>query len=69
MPVLGDLNEKAISLEELSEVVNKIKSGKPPGLNGFPVKCLKKVGIAVLKWQVRLLKVSFVSGLFCYRGV
>ena len=69
MPVLGDLNAKAISLEELSEVLNKIKSVKPPGLNGFPVKCLKKVGIAVLKWQVGLLTVSFVSGLFCLRGV
>ena len=35
MPVLGDLNEKAISLEEVGEAVNEIKSGKAPGLDGF----------------------------------
>ena len=43
MPVLEDLNERAISLEEVGEVVNEMKSGKVPGLDGFPVECLKKV--------------------------
>ena len=47
MPVLGDLNGRAISLEEVGEAVNEIKSGKAPGLNGFQVECLKKCGIAV----------------------
>ena len=28
MPVLGDLNKRAISLEEVGEAVNEIKSGK-----------------------------------------
>ena len=37
MPVLGDLNEIAISLEEVGEAVNEMKSGKAPGLDGFPV--------------------------------
>ena len=46
MPVLRDLNERAISLEELGEAVNEMKSGKAPGLDGFPVECLKKVGLA-----------------------
>ena len=49
MPVLGDLNERAISLEEVREVVNEMKSGKAPRLNGFPVECLKKGGTAVLE--------------------
>ena len=40
MPVLGDLNERSISLEEVREAVNEIKSGKVPGLDGFPVECL-----------------------------
>ena len=44
MPVLGDLNERAISLEELGETVNEMKSGKATGLDGFPVECLKKGG-------------------------
>ena len=41
--MLKDLNERAISLVEVREVVNKIKSGKAPGLDGFPVECRRKV--------------------------
>ena len=37
MPVLRDLNERAISLEEVGEAVNEMRSGKAPGLDGFPV--------------------------------
>ena len=62
MPVLGDLNERAISLEEVGEAVNEMKSGKAPGLDEFPVECLKKCGIAVLEWLVRLLNLSFDRG-------
>ena len=54
MPVFGDLNERAISLEEVVEAVNEMKSGKAPGLDTFPVECLKKGGMAVLEWLVRL---------------
>ena len=42
--------------------MNVIKSGKAPGLNGFPVACLKKCGMAVLEWLVRLLNLSFDMG-------
>ena len=58
MPVLGDLNERAISLEEVVEAVNEMKSAKAPGLDGFPVECSKKGGMAVLEWLVRLLNLS-----------
>ena len=47
MPVLGDLNERAIALEEVREAVNEMRSCKAPGLDGFPVECLKKGGMAV----------------------
>ena len=57
MPVLGDLNERAISL--VRETVNEMKSDKAPGLDGFLVECLKKCGMAVLEWLVRLLNLSF----------
>ena len=58
-----DLNERAISLEEVRESVNKMKSGNAPGLDGFPVECLNKGGIAVLEWLVRrLLNLSFDIG-------
>ena len=62
MPLLGDLNERGISLEEVGEAVNEIKSGKAPGLYGFPVECLKKGGMAVLEWLVKLLNLSFDKG-------
>ena len=39
MAVLEDLNERAISLVKVSEAVNEMKSGKAPGLDGFPVEC------------------------------
>ena len=50
MPVLGDLNERAISLVEVREAVNELISGEAPGLDGFPVECLKKSGMVVLEW-------------------
>ena len=59
MPVLGDLNETAISLEEVREAVNEMKSGKAPGLDGFQVECLKKCGMVMFEWRVRLLNLSF----------
>ena len=62
MPMLGDFNARAISLEEVRKLVNEIKSGKAPGLDGFPVECLKKVGMAVLDWLSRLLNLSFDMG-------
>ena len=52
---MGDLNERAISLVEVGEAVNEMKSGKTLGLDGFLVECLKKDGLAVLEWLVRLL--------------
>ena len=62
MPVLGDLNESDISLEEVKEAVNNVKSGETSGLNGLSVECLKKGGMAVIEWLVRQLNVSFDMG-------
>ena len=59
---MADLNERAISLEEVVEAVNEMKSDKATGLNGFMVECLKKGGMAVLKWLIRLLNLSFDMG-------
>ena len=60
--MLGDLNEVTISLEELEQAGNEMKSGKAPTLDGLPVECLKKGGMAVLEWLVRLLNLSFYVG-------
>ena len=62
MPVLGDLNERAKSLEEVREEVKEMKSGKAPMLVGFSIECLKKGDTAVLAWLVRLLNVNFDIG-------
>ena len=42
--------------------MNEMKSGKAPGLDGFMVECLKKGGMGVLEWLVRLLNLSFDMG-------
>ena len=60
--MLEDLNGRAISLVEGREAVNEMKSGKAPGLDAFPVECLKKSGMAVLEWLVRLLNLTFDMG-------
>ena len=42
--------------------MNEMKSVKAPGLDGFPVKYLKKGGMALLEWLVRLLNLSIDVG-------
>ena len=42
--------------------MNEMKSGKAAGLDGFQVECLKKGGMAVFEWLVRLLNISFDMG-------
>ena len=60
--MLRDLNEREISLEEVGEVRNEMKYGKARGLDGFPVECIKKGGMAVLECLVRLLNLCFEMG-------
>ena len=67
--MLGGLNGRAISLVEVREAVNEMTSGKTPGLDGFKVEYLKKGGMAVLEWLVRLLNLSFGRGLYLWTGV
>ena len=50
------------SLSLVREAVNEMKSGKAPGLDGFPVECLKKGGMSVLEWLVRLLNLILDMG-------
>ena len=60
--MLGSLNERAILLEEVWKTVNEMRFGKAPGMDGFPVECLQKGGMAVLKWLVRQLNLSSDMG-------
>ena len=42
--------------------MNEMKSAKAHGLDGFPMQCLKKGGMAMLEWLVPLLNLSFDTG-------
>ena len=55
VPVFGELNERALLTVEVREVVNEMKAGKSPGLDRFLVECLKKGGMIVFEWLVKLL--------------
>ena len=67
--MLGDLNGRTISLVEVREAVNEMKSGKAPGLDGLTIECLKKGGMAVLEWLFILLNVFLIWGLYLWSGV
>ena len=41
-------------IRRLEFISTKMKCGKAPGLDVFPLKCLKKGGMAVMEWLVRL---------------
>ena len=64
VPVLGELNDKAIStIEAVGEAGNEIKLVGDPGLDGFPVYWVTiNAGMAVLERLVRLLNASFDTG-------
>ena len=62
MPVLRELNERVISIEEVKEAVNEMKSGKAPGVDGYAVECLKKIGVA------RGIVSETVERKFCFGG-
>ena len=46
-----------------------MKSGKAPGLDGFPLECLKKCSMVMLEWLVRLSNISFDCGMYLWTGV
>ena len=46
-----------------------MKSGKAPVLDGFPVECLKKGGVAVLEWLVILLNLILIWGFYLWTGM
>ena len=47
MAVWRELTARVISIEEVREAVNEMKSGKALGLDGFPLECFKKGGVSV----------------------
>ena len=60
MEMFGRLEASTASVFENRYILSSVlQSGKAPGLDGFPVECLKKGCMAMLECLVRLLNVSF----------
>lgn len=63
MPRLNEQNEVDVTKEEVERALSEVKSGKAPGLDGCMVECLKKGGVVVVDWLVRLFNVCFDRGM------
>ena len=51
IPVLRDLNEGAMMIEEIQVVENEIQAEKAPVFFGCPMECLMKRGVHWLCWS------------------
>ena len=58
--VMGEENEREITIEEVKRALNETKGGKAPGMDGVRVEMLKEGGVTVLQWLVRLFNVCFM---------
>ena len=62
VPVMGEENEREITIEEVKRELNETKGGKAPGMDGVRVEMLKEGGVTVLEWLVssvpKMVKVS-----------
>ena len=60
VPVMGEENEREITIEEVKRALNETKGGKAPGMDGVRVEMLKEGGVTVLEWLVRLFDICFM---------
>ena len=49
VPVMGEVNEREITVEEVKRALNETKGGKTPGMDGVRVEMLKEEGLTVLE--------------------
>ena len=54
VPVMGEENEREITIEKVKRALNETKGGKAPGMDDVRVEMLKEGGMTVLEWLVRL---------------
>ena len=57
VPVMGEENEREITIEEVKRALNEMKGGKAPGMDGVRVEMLKEGGVTVLEWLARLFNI------------
>ena len=60
VPVMGEVNEREITREEVERALKDTKAGKAPGVDGVRAEMLKEGGETVVKWLVRLFNVCFI---------
>ena len=60
VPVMGEENERGITIEEVKRALKETKGGKAPGMDGVRVKMLKEGGVTVLEWLVRVFNICFM---------
>ena len=61
MPRMRNTNEK-IGSREVVAAINRLKAGKASGMDGIAGECIRKGGVAVVEWLVRMFNGCFVSG-------
>ena len=60
MPVMGEENEREITIEEVKRELNETKGGKASGMDGVRAEMLKEGSVTVLEWLVRLFIMLYV---------
>ena len=60
VPVMGEENEREITIKEVERAMNETKGGKAPGMDGVKVEMLTEGGVTVLEWLVRLFNICFM---------
>ena len=63
VPVMGELNEKEITKEEVERALKETKAGKAPGVDGVKAEMLKEGGVTAVRWLVRLFNVCFLASM------
>ena len=60
VPVMGEENEREITIEQVKRALNETTGGKAPGMGGVRVEMLKERGVTVLEWLVRVFNICFM---------
>ena len=63
VPVMGVMNDKEITREEVKRALKETKASKAPGVDGVRAEMLKEGGGTVLEWLVRLFNICFITSM------
>ena len=63
VPVMGELNEREITREEVERALKDTKAGKAPGVDGVRAEMLKEGGVSAVEWLMRMFNVCFIASM------